>query len=103
MTGLVALGFAATRGGSSTNYDRGYAGMNGTFVTEGYAARTFNEVYHQDGTYWALDYCSTGGSCTSWDAGTVNPLYDGRTFSYGLARGQNENDQSSAQWTLYTG
>jgi hypothetical protein len=108
---VIALAFSLlflpARASGVTTYAHGMLGVYGTLYTPGTGARTFNEVWHQDGTQWGTRYCwdtPVPGGCVIWKYSTINPWYDGRSCSGACqAEAYNTNDGTSTLWTLQTG
>lgn len=97
----VLLVFPAISFAAIFQYAQGYNGAGGSWQTQYYGNRSFNRVYHKDGTYWRLSYCDPGGCPTPY-SGTVNPLVDSRAWNNAKAFCYNINDNSGVLWTCQT-
>ena len=99
--GLVAAGIASAHG-TQFNYAQGRWGAGGTYQTNGYNHRHYNQVWHEPGYLWRLFYYGPGTGFHGLADGTSNPTRWGGETGYAIAYCANDNDNSGTLWTCQT-
>lgn len=88
--------------GTQYTYYQGVGGAGSTFSTTGYAARDYNQVWHQAGRTWAVWYADTSGNVYGYVRNTSNPTKWPNPIGYAKSKCQNVNDTGPVLWTCQT-